>query len=109
MPELLRQISDAYYNNEDNFRMELRNIFHKNEYSVNERTTVSVLGYFDWNELGPYIQFNIETDEISHATEFYRYDFSQTNRITKDELKVLENKEIVIKALVLTSSDLEQC
>lgn len=47
MNELIRHIADSFYNNRDEFLIEILRIFHKNGYTINERTEVDVKGYFD--------------------------------------------------------------
>lgn len=99
-------IRDAYYKNEENFKRRLRTIFHEGEYSMNERTKVNVYGYFDEEECRPYIQFQIETDEVSYSSEFHRYDYSVKNDVTVDEIDVYKKEVLIAKALILHAEDL---
>lgn len=106
MEELIRHISNAFAANSEEFLIEIRRLIFENEYSLNERTMVKIHGFFDEDECRPYLQFNIITDEVDSATEFYRYDFSRANQIKRDELEVLENNEVVVHALTLYQNDI---
>ncbi len=106
MRELKRNILNAFTKNSEEYLREIRRIFDENEYSMNENTKVEIRGFIDWEEVRPYIQFNIKTGEVEHATEFYRNDFSRANQIKRDELEVLKNNEVVVHALTLYQNDL---
>lgn len=106
MNELIRHIIDSFENNRKEFLIEIRRIFEENEYTINERTKVEVKGYFDDGLFCPFIQFDISTDEVRHSTVFYRYDYSRTNNVIKDEFDVLDNEEVVVTALTLLQEDI---
>lgn len=106
MKKIISHITNTFSKNREEFIIELRRIFKKNEYSLNEKTRVEVRGYFDEDECRAYIQFDIDTDEARDSTEFYRDDFSRTNRFTKDESLVLKNEETVVKAFTLFQDDI---
>ncbi len=104
MPNTIRIVKEAFVNNEQNFIQELRDIFHENEYSLNERTKVAVRGHIDWNEIRTYIQFFIETDEVKYWTDFYRDDFSIDNKVVKDGL----DGDETVNVLKLTADDIKR-
>lgn len=106
MEKLKKCISDAYYKNEENFKKELRTILHEGEYSLNQRTKIIVRGFFDEEECRPFIQFDINTDEVSLATVFYRYDYSSINKNTVDEHIVLMREVPIVDAIILQEEDI---